>query len=171
MLDVYHNRIKWKRGRKTEREGKKTCNKKITTLLSRNYFICLFLLHCPIDNLVTSEKWANSFGCPDPRDPRSIIHTCKVYYSSACSFSGPWSADGLVRITVERIILFSWIMPVLWVLCCSVLGLLWERGEHISSLSQILWCTCNLLMFNPGLHWSVAVITGRPGGHRLSCSS
>lgn len=44
-------------------------------------------------------------------------------------------------------------------------------GENISSLSQILWCTCNLLMFNPGLHWSVAVITGRPEGHRLSCSS
>lgn len=147
-------------GKKEMWEGK-NYQKKITVLLNRKY--CLVLLYCPINNFVTFQT--------DPRDPRSIIHTCKVYYSGACSFSGPWPADGLVRITVESIILLSWIMPVLWVLCCSVLGLLWEQGEHISSLSQILWCTCNLLMFNPGLHWSVAVITGRPGGHRLSCSS
>lgn len=76
----------------------------------------------------------------------------------------------LVRITAVGVTLFLGIITVLWELCCSVLALLWE-WEHISSLSQILWCTCNLLMFNPGLHWSVAVITGRPEGHRLSCSS
>lgn len=36
----------------------------------------------------------------------------------------------LVRIIAQGVTLFLGIIAVLWVLCCSVLGLLWE-WEHI----------------------------------------
>lgn len=94
-----------------------------------------------------------AFGCRDPRGPLVVsparlraedLGLVGTTAESLIYSPGPCGSSGRSGAVVSLVFFTS------------------AAAQRISSLSQILWCTCNLLMFNPGLHWSVAVITGRP---------